>query len=102
MYVGRPTKWGNPFRVGDLDPYHEHLVPEAKRMSASAAVEHYCARYMGDGLPDRGEIITELHGRDLVCWCPLDQPCHADVLLAIANGELAEAAARRISGMSGG
>jgi hypothetical protein len=31
-------------------------------------------------------IIAELRGRDLACWCPLDQPCHADVLLAIANG----------------
>ena len=28
----------------------------------------------------------ELAGRDLACWCPLDQPCHADVLLELANG----------------
>lgn len=28
---------------------------------------------------------AELAGRDLACWCPLDQPCHADVLLEIAN-----------------
>lgn len=28
----------------------------------------------------------ELAGRDLACWCPLDQPCHADVLLSLANG----------------
>ena len=31
-------------------------------------------------------IRRELAGRDLACWCPLDQPCHADVLLEIANG----------------
>lgn len=31
------------------------------------------------------EIQAELRGRDLACWCPLDQPCHADVLLEIAN-----------------
>lgn len=29
--------------------------------------------------------ITPLRGRDLACWCPLDQPCHADVLLELAN-----------------
>ena len=28
---------------------------------------------------------TELRGRDLACYCPLDRPCHADVLLAVAN-----------------
>jgi hypothetical protein len=30
-------------------------------------------------------IRAALAGRDLACWCPLDQPCHADVLLALAN-----------------
>jgi hypothetical protein len=30
--------------------------------------------------------LAPLRGRDLVCWCPLDQPCHADVLLEVANG----------------
>jgi len=32
-----------------------------------------------------GQIRDELAGKDLACWCRLDQPCHADVLLAIAN-----------------
>lgn len=32
------------------------------------------------------EIRAELAGKDLACWCPLDQPCHADVLLELANG----------------
>lgn len=30
--------------------------------------------------------IARLRGHDLACWCPLDQPCHADVLLELANG----------------
>lgn len=30
--------------------------------------------------------LQELRGHDLCCWCPLDQPCHADVLLELANG----------------
>ena len=33
------------------------------------------------------QVQSELRGRDLACWCPLDQPCHADVLLELANGE---------------
>jgi len=31
------------------------------------------------------DVTRELRGRDLACYCPLDRPCHADVLLAIAN-----------------
>jgi hypothetical protein len=30
--------------------------------------------------------LAALRGKDLACWCPLDQPCHADVLLELANG----------------
>ena len=29
--------------------------------------------------------VAELRGKDLACWCPLDEPCHADVLLELAN-----------------
>ncbi|HKY59245.1 MAG TPA: DUF4326 domain-containing protein [Aeromicrobium sp.] len=36
--------------------------------------------------PAFAEAVASLRGRDLACWCPLDQPCHADVLLQIANG----------------
>ena len=37
--------------------------------------------------PTLAEIRRELSGRDLACWCPVDQPCHADVLLELANSE---------------
>jgi hypothetical protein len=40
------------------------------------------------GYPYRNEIVRrlpELRGKDLMCWCPLDKPCHADVLLELAN-----------------
>lgn len=46
------------------------------------------ARYEEDllGSADRqAGVRAELRGRDLACWCPLDQPCHADVLLRLAN-----------------
>jgi len=35
--------------------------------------------------PDHADIKAQLGGRNLACWCPLDRPCHADVLLEIAN-----------------
>jgi hypothetical protein len=49
-------------------------------------------RYREDLLAGRlavtvGDVKRELRGRDLACYCPLDEPCHADVLLAIANAK---------------
>lgn len=40
------------------------------------------------GYPNRTKLIEalpKLRGKNLACWCPLDQPCHADVLLELAN-----------------
>lgn len=75
VVVSRPTKWGNPFRVieGERDaksavelfrgslkhPIHPHFYPDA--------------------------IRRELRGKNLACWCKPGAPCHADVLLEIAN-----------------
>jgi hypothetical protein len=70
VYVGRPTKWGNPFRVG--------LVANALE-----AVELFAALPFSENR--LAEIRRELRGKNLACWCPLDQPCHADVLLRLAN-----------------
>jgi hypothetical protein len=39
------------------------------------------------GLDAKRLDLSELRGKDLACWCPLDQPCHADVLLELAAGE---------------
>jgi len=80
VYVGRPSKWGNPFGV--------HPDDGGRR----AACGLYRSWLDGD-FPNteedlRSEILgslRELRGKDLACWCPLDQPCHADVLLALAN-----------------
>lgn len=73
VYVGRPTRWGNPWRVEDL--------------GAVEAVARYRADLLAD--PDRVAVVRrELRGRDLVCWCRLDAFCHADVLLAVANPSL--------------
>jgi hypothetical protein len=70
--VDRTTKWGNPF--GDRD----------KELSwRSAAVEAF--RLENHRRP--ASDFAELRGKNLACWCPLDQPCHSDVLLELANAQ---------------
>lgn len=73
--VARPHKWGNPFRIGDFGiPDAEAAVRTFKQWMVDRMV-------VGPAVPDP----TELRGKNLACWCPLDKPCHADVLLEIAN-----------------
>lgn len=80
VYVGRPTKWGNPYRVGDL--MRDIFDPtRARQMNARDALHFYRGHVRKQG----AEALMELRGKDLACWCSLDQPCHADVLLEIAN-----------------
>lgn len=92
IYVGRPTRWGNPFIVGRDVERLAHYYDFRKNVDlwtdwpvadAATAVEAYRAmRCTGTFLDD---IKGELRGHDLACWCRLDQPCHADVLLELAN-----------------
>ena len=82
VVVARPSRWGNPYRVGDPRPggggglltlaeclrlfrRHWQVVPRARRAAA----------------------LTALRGKNLACWCPLEGPCHADILLALANDQ---------------
>lgn len=77
VIVARPSRWGNPIRIGDL----WCGIPIETRQEAVNAF-----RALVDANPTyRAEVAYELAGRDLACWCPLDEPCHADVLLKIAN-----------------
>lgn len=81
VYVGRPTKWGNPFFVPDARSKNlPQLREEAVRKYEQALRENLL-----DVTPD--DARRELRGKDLMCWCPLDQACHADVLLEVANGK---------------
>lgn len=93
VYVGRPTKFGNPFKAGE---WAEWTDGEGGWMSGFTATGDEAAsdfaRVLAGEIHAEGfsltveEIRTELEGRDLACWCPLDEPCHADVLLELANG----------------
>lgn len=103
VYVGRPTKWGNPWSIAG---YFDAGYEGTPRVAAEACVENFRAwmtqtrsTWSGDvptgllkalGLPmiyTEPADISALRGKDLACWCRLDQPCHADVLLEIANAD---------------
>ena len=90
--VSRPSKWGNPFRVvrdrwaWNVFAYNmilEKTGPLTRCKAAALAVEFF-EMHMDD--PDlQAKARIELRGKNLACYCPLDHPCHADVLLYIAN-----------------
>lgn len=70
VYVGRPSRWGNPY------PLTEHSPTAAVALYRAWLLEH----------PDLLDAArAELGGRSLACWCPPGAPCHADVLLDLAN-----------------
>lgn len=70
IYVGRPTRWGNPFKMDGVQ-------------SRDEVVESY-RKYIHERPEFIRQVRESLRGKDLVCWCsPL--ACHADVLLEIAN-----------------
>ncbi|SKM29003.1 DUF4326 domain-containing protein [Mycobacteroides abscessus] len=95
IYVGRPTKWGSPFVVGALaDRRYMGLVEQIVIEDRAHSVRLYrdwlanpatCFMTGFYAIHPRLLDLSELAGHDLACWCPLDQPCHADVLLEIAN-----------------
>lgn len=98
VYVGRPTPFGNPFTVAGAREAGYVGTDAELRAACVAAYRSWIGgsprdqdRYLSDGRwYDRGEVRARLHelaGRELLCWCPLDQPCHADVLLRLANAE---------------
>lgn len=85
-YVGRGSTWGNPWRVGDrLMTYAGPQFGAQRCQEFEITPELAVALYRVAFEPDLLWIQEVLAGRDLACWCPLDQPCHADVLLEVAN-----------------
>ena len=73
VYIGRPSKWGNPYVIGKdgtreevIKKYEDYIVHSQLLLE-----------------------IDELTNKVLGCWCkPL--PCHGDVLLQLANPHLPE------------
>lgn len=102
IYVGRPSEWGNPIDLSDVGAQYPSLddrgvatlVVRDFRVLARRGQLHFPNwRFLGGErgavtwfYPSIDLIRSELAGHDLACWCPLDSPCHADVLLELANG----------------
>lgn len=82
--VTRPSDWSNPFSVGPTVLFDDGKTLRRVEITRHLAVDLFAAWVAQLGWED--QIRRELAGRDLMCWCALDQECHADVLLAIANG----------------
>lgn len=96
-YVGRPTKWGNPFRLakgGWIEYYSTspNLENKWQRWSVSRGfepidvVELYSMWlrrefFGGNAMLPTPPNIEELEGKDLACFCPPSQPCHVDVII---------------------
>ena len=70
VVVSRPSKWGNPFKVG------VYGTRRACFLRYSVWVQHH---------PKLSAELHELRGHNLGCWCRPSDPCHADVLLELAN-----------------
>jgi len=93
IYVGRPTPWGNRVRVIGPDVLGQwftlwpcgttRLGPSRQDAANEAVKEYQLMLWCHGSLYEQAKMA--LRGHDLCCWCPLDTPCHADVLLEIAN-----------------
>lgn len=86
--VCRPGRWGNPFVMTDKVEPGTQFAGAAHGYVAVPTIEDAveCFRLMMEEHPEWiEEAKADLGGHDLACFCPLDQPCHADVLLDLAN-----------------
>lgn len=69
VYIGRPSKWGNPYVIGRDGTRHEVIKKYRKYL-----LQH----------PELIEALPELKGKVLGCWCS-PKACHGDVLVELAN-----------------
>lgn len=81
VVVARPSKWGNPFKAADMPGSSD----ADRRRRAVERFERWLHRSV-EGTRLLGAARRELKGKSLGCWCRLDQPCHAEILLQVANG----------------
>lgn len=85
VMVSRPTRWGNPCRVGMFKGYSlADAVRDYERWIGREPSVRSFDHAFGKP-PSCEEIRRELAGKNLACWCPLEGPCHRNVLLRIAN-----------------
>lgn len=87
VYVGRPTKWGNPFNWVTIGSKAKAQLLYRKWLNNELS-DSECKQYGVDrekGIEIAEMAKRELRGKDLTCWCSLDEPCHCEVLLEVGN-----------------
>jgi hypothetical protein len=90
VYVGRGTKYGNPFRPKQIGQAFQQkgcpspIIAFREKASLERCLDLYLAR-IWTLLQLDPNYLEDLRGKDLACWCSLDSPCHADILLRLAN-----------------
>jgi len=82
--VTRPSKWGNPYKIGEKYKSKKGLI-EIKTVQQAVDLHKESVLGIYQYPISKKEIKQELKGKNLACFCPLDSPCHADILLEIAN-----------------
>jgi hypothetical protein len=87
--VTRPGPWGNPFSIDEVAAAYG-LDRAAAQAKAVAMAGDWLRGTLDPTLspgdpPSRDTIRRELSGHNLACWCRPGTPCHADVLIELAN-----------------
>lgn len=89
LYVGRPTKWANPYKGDDAAALFRRDIEAAIVGQLSPAELDFWRQNHPLGAAGPAYILAQakeqLRGFDLCCWCPPGRSCHADFLLEIAN-----------------
>ncbi len=94
MSVARPTKWGNPFTIAlALETAFAADEQTARQVVVECFRDWLYKGFLSEWWFSAGkdqwtwmrEHLVDLAFRDLACWCSIDQPCHADVLLEAAD-----------------
>lgn len=96
VYVGRPTKFGNPYFIDTenrvkfvtaqgVPKFYSKYKTRADAAEGAVGVFYY---WLHEILLDRPNFLDELRGKNLSCFCKESEPCHADILLEIANKQL--------------
>lgn len=86
--VDRSTKYGNPFTPSMICVSPSRVHKQGEPIGQAGAVKAF-RTLMQTNLQREPkatrEILDELRGKNLACWCKAGEPCHADVLLELAN-----------------
>jgi len=92
VYCGRPTKWGNPFKVSGepghwfvLNSSNEPLYSFDEKNQAIDECINLYEDYIKNEISLKILNVLDLKNKNLSCWCKLECKCHTDVLLKLAN-----------------